>query len=115
MQRNDEDSPDTREIADDLNAELVEHLAVADTGALEDLGRAQCTRTQDDHLARLHDGLDDLATMCAIARGDVRDTDSLVVCVEKHARDTSVRAEVEVVLNIHDAVHVRWLAVVSNG
>ena len=97
---------DAREIADDLDAELVEHLGVADARALEDLGRAERARAEDDHLARLHDRLDDLRVVRAVARGNVRDTDGLVVCVEDDARSARVAAEVEVALHVHDTVDV---------
>ena len=99
---------DAREIADDLDAELVEHLGVADARALEDLGCAERAGAEDDHLARLHDRLDDLRVVRAVARGDVRDADGLVVCVEDDAGSARVAAEVEVALRVHDAVDVGW-------
>ena len=43
---------DAREVADDLDTEFVEHLSVADTRALEDLGRAQRTGREHDVLVR---------------------------------------------------------------
>ena len=44
---------DTREVADDLDAELAQELAVADTRALEDLRGTQSTGAEHDHLASL--------------------------------------------------------------
>ena len=43
---------DTGQIAHDLDTKLAEEVTVADTRALKDLGRAQSTRAEDDHLAR---------------------------------------------------------------
>lgn len=77
---------DTRKVADDLDAELAEELAIANTRALEDLGSTESTRAEDNHLAGLdlehtipvsraggpheldtYDGLLDLATVSAVA------------------------------------------------
>ena len=112
------------QVADDGDTELVEKLSIADTRALEDLQfissvprpaetvestdlrGAECTGANDDHLARLDDGLLDLCAMCAVARRDVCDTDGLVVRIEEDARDPRIAAEVEVALNIHDGVDI---------
>ena len=114
------------EVTDDLDTELTEQLAVADTRALEDLRRAQGTRAEDDHLAgldlekmytsntaqnirdiRAYDSLVELTAMSAIARRDIGDANSLVVVVEENAVDTRIAAEEQVVLDIHDGVDVR--------
>ena len=112
----DGDIPDTREVADNLDAKLAQELAVADTRALKDLGRAESTGGDDDHLAGLHHGLVELTTVCAVAGWDVSDTNGLVVVVEQDAVNASVGAEVEVALHIHDRVDVcctttrqRWM------
>lgn len=54
-----------------------------------------------------HDGLFGPPLVAPVARGNVCDSDRLVVAIEEHTRPTGVAAEVQVVLNIHDAVHVR--------
>ena len=44
---------DTGKVADNLDAELAEQVAVANTRALKDLRAAEITRAEDDHLAGL--------------------------------------------------------------
>ena len=61
---------------------------------------------QHDHLASLHDSLDDLAVARAIARRHIGDADGLVVTIEQDTVDARIAAEVEVALHIHDAVYV---------
>ena len=97
---------DTGEVANDLNAELVEHFGVADTRALEDLGGAERPGANDYHLACLHDRLLNFGTVRAVARRDVGDADGRVVAVEDDARDARVAAQEEVALYVHDAVDV---------
>ena len=98
---------DARKIAHDLDSKITEELCVADTRALEDLGRAECAGAEDNHLARLDDRLVDLAAGHAVARRYIRDANRLVIRVEEHTRDARIAAEVEVVLNVLDAMHVR--------
>ena len=61
---------------------------------------------QHDHLASLHDSLDDLAVARAVARRHIGDADRLVVTIEQDTVDARIAEEVEVALHIHDAVHV---------
>lgn len=97
---------DAREVANDLDTEVTEELCVSDAGPLEDLRGAERARAEDNHLASFHDRLVDLTAGHAVTRRYIRDTDGLVVCIEEHAGNASVAAQVEIVLNILDAVHV---------
>ena len=106
---------DAREIADDLDAEATKKFCIPYTRALEDLGRAERARAEDDHLARFDNCLMDLAARHAVARRYVRDANCLVVRVEEHAGNACIAAQVEVVLNVLDTVHVGYKAYTVSG
>ena len=72
------------------------------------LRSAESSGAQHDHLASLHDSLDDLAVARPIARRHIGDTDGLVVTIEQDTVDARIAAEVEVTLHIHDAVHISY-------
>lgn len=56
------DSPDTGEVADDLDAKFIEQLGITNARTLENLGTTKGTRADDDHLAclDLYRALDEL-------------------------------------------------------
>ena len=70
------------------------------------LRSSKSPRAEDDHLASLDYGLEDLRVVCAVTRGDVGDTDSLIVSVKEDAAGARVTAEEQVVLGVHNAVNV---------
>lgn len=80
-----------------------------------DLRGTERAGANDDHLARLDDGLLDLPAVGAVARGNVRNTDGLVVPVEEDAGHTGVAAQEQVVLHVHNAVHVSCTARSARG
>ena len=106
---------DAREVADDLDTEVTKKFCVSYTRALEDLRRAERARAEDDHLARFDNSLVDLAARHAVARRYVRDANCLVVRVEEHAGNPCIAAQVEVVLNVLDAVHVGYKVYTVSG
>jgi hypothetical protein len=99
--------PNAGKVADTLDVELFQEFRRANARAFENLGRAERSAADNDPLTRLDDGLEGLSRVRAVARGNVRDADGLV-SLEDDARHTRIRAEEEVVLDVHHAVHVRW-------
>lgn len=97
--------PNTREIADDLDVELLEQFRITYTRALQNLRSAERARAQNDVFPCPDDGLLDLVLVSAALRWYISDSDRLVA-LKDDTRDPGVGAQVQVVLNVHDAVDV---------
>ena len=63
--------------------------------------QGEATRITDDSLL-------ELVVVGPAARGHVRDTDGLVVRVKEDAVDARIGAQVQVALDVHNAVDVRY-------
>lgn len=97
--------PDTWKVADAVQANLLHEVLAADTGALENLRGTEGATAQDDALTRANDGLLKLATVGAVLRGYICHADGLVA-LKDHAGHARVGAEVQIRLDVHDAVDV---------
>lgn len=98
-------SPDARQVTDNLNVQLLENLRVTNTRTLEDLRSAESSRAQDNSFPSLDNRLSKLALMRAVPRMNVGNTNSLV-SFKDHPGNPGVCAEVKVRLYIHNAMHI---------
>lgn len=63
----------------------------------------------DRRTTMTHNGFEELAIVATIAGWHIRDTNSPVVVVKEDSGSTSIAAQVEIALYVHDAVHVGWM------
>jgi hypothetical protein len=99
------DSPNTWQVADDFDVELLEQFGIANAGTLQDLWGAESTTAEHDHLSGFNNSFHQLATMATVSGRNICNPDGLAT-FEDDAVDTRVGTQVEVTLNVHHAVNV---------